>query len=226
MQWRALFHLGHRMAQKNNLFLFAWLCAIVVPVILQVIADFRDFLLDWYGVPSLYMLFTLTYGFASVFISYYQASSYRKAGTLDLLRTANFRPGQVLWGVFSQLQTIVGPPVIVFCTGLLVYAQFDPINRGWMRGMRVPEAFGVMLLLLLIQGMLTAVPLLGLFKRGEVLALACLPIVLPLNVAPMFVSQSRGLAGLAAVGVMAVLLAIMLLAAWLRLSRLWPPQRI
>jgi hypothetical protein len=217
------------MAVHNNLFLFAWLCAVILPIVLQVIAgltgDVRDYLGDLYGVPTLYMLFTMTYGFATVFISYYQASNYRKAGTLDLLRVASFSPGQVLGGVFAQLQVILGPPVLVFCGGLLIYGQFDGTSRGWLRDLTMIEGVFVALLLLLIQAMLSAIPLLGLFRRGEVLALACLPVVLPLNVAPMFITQSRGFSGAITLAALLAALAIVLCGAWFRLSRFWPPHR-
>jgi hypothetical protein len=230
MQWRAVFHLGQRMAWRNNLFLFAWLCALVVPLVLQLIAglveEFRHELAGWYGVPSLYMLFTMTYGFATVFISYYQASGYRKAGTIDLLRVASFRPAAVLWGAFWQLQVILGPPVIAFCAGLVIYAQFDKLGPGWLRELRPLDALAVLVLLLLIQALLSSIPLTGLFKRGEILALVCLPVVLPLNLAPMFLSQSRGWAGLVALSTMLGLLLLTLGGAWLRLQRMWPPQRI
>jgi hypothetical protein len=229
VQWRAVFHLGQRMAWRNNLYLFAWLCAVALPVILQVIAglteDARVFLGDYFGFVSLYIFFAMTFGFATVFVSYYQVNGYRQAGTVDLLRTANFRPGAILLGAFLQLQAILIPPVLLFCTGMLVYLQFDTASWGWLRGATPRAALEFVLMLVLIQAALSALPLLGLFRRAEWLGLAGMLVVLPLNLVPLFVSRSRSGTLLPGLLVLAALAGLLLLAGWWRLSRLWPPLR-
>jgi hypothetical protein len=68
----ALAHWAARSARVNHLYTFAWICALVLPAVLQYFAgteeDIRDYLGEYYGLPTLYFFFSSTYGFATVFI--------------------------------------------------------------------------------------------------------------------------------------------------------------
>src|SRR5690349_12616431 len=109
--------MGRRMALRNNLYLFAWLCAIGLPLGLQLMSwlneDVRDYLGNYFGIFSLYIYFTMTYGIAAVFVGYYQTSSFRRAGTLDMLRISQMRPSEMLAGVFASLELVLLPPMLV-----------------------------------------------------------------------------------------------------------------
>jgi hypothetical protein len=230
MQWQAVFHLGARMARRNHLYLFAWLCAVGLPGLLQVIAgqvqDVRDYLGEYYGVATLYMFFAMTFGFGTIFVSYYQANGYRRAGTLDLLRTSGLAPGAVLGGVFLQLQQVLVPPLVAALLGLFIYLRVSPPARGWLSGFSLADGLAFGLVLLLIQAVLGTVPLLGLFRRSEGLTLLSLLLVLPLNIMPLILQRwLRVSAGYIVLGLLGTL-ALALLAALWNLSRLWPPERL
>jgi hypothetical protein len=229
MQWQAVFRLGVRMAQRNHLYLFAWLCALVLPALLQVVAwqvpDIRDYVGEYFGVATLYIFFVLTFSCATIFVSYYQATGYRLAGTLDLLRTAGFSPGALLGGVFLQLQQVLGPPLLAFLAGLALYARLDGAARGWMGSLSLADMLGIGLLLALNQAILCALLLLGLLRRGELLALGSLLLVMPLNILPLVAQRWFHLPLPLLLAGMAALLALLLGGAWLLLRSLWPPER-
>jgi hypothetical protein len=226
VQWQAVYRLGQRMAQRNNLILFAWLCAIVLPAVLQLIAglneDVRSFLDTYYGLPSLYIFFVMCYGFATIFVSYYQANGYRKAGTLDLLRAANFSPLAVLAGAFLQLQTVLVAPLLTFVAVVGIYAALDPQARSPFGRVTVGDLLVFAVLQLLVQAVLASIPLASLFRRGELVALLSMLLVMPLNALPVLTLRFNAVHVLAGI---LLLLLILLLLAYNNLRVLWPAQR-
>jgi len=85
------------MAGRNNLYLFAWLCAVALPLVLQwlsgTLPEVKDYLGYYYGWFSLFMFFALTYGFGAVFVAFYQISSYHKAARLICCVSVASAPG-------------------------------------------------------------------------------------------------------------------------------------
>ena len=129
------------MATRNHLFLFAWLCAIVVPVALQwlsgTLEEVRDYLAYYYGPLSLYMFFAMSFGFCTVFVSFYQISGCRRAGTVDLLRVSGVKPWEVLSGVILQLQVVLLPPLLGFLALFMVIVSTSSersqfLSLGWL----------------------------------------------------------------------------------------------
>jgi hypothetical protein len=225
MQWQAVFILGQRMAVRNNLVLFAWLCGLGLPVILQVLSglteDVRSYLDSYYGIPSLYIYFVMCFGFATIFVSYYQANGYRKAGTLDLLRVANFNPLAVLVGAFLQLQRMLIPPLLAFLLGILVYAATVPSARSWFESIGILEVLIFALLQILTQAVLCSIPLASLFRRGELLALLSMMLVMPVNALPLLILRFNAVA---VIGAMLLLLLLLLTISWLNLRSMWPAR--
>ena len=217
------------MARRNNLFLFAWLCAVALPIALQLIAgtveEVRTYLADYYGAFTLYMLFTLTYGFATVFVCYYQITSYDKAGTLDLLRVSGIDPREVVLGAFLQLQTILAPPVVGFALIMLGYLLLEP-REGQLHGIGGPLLAGGGMVMLLTQALLGALMCTGLYRRAAPLALVCALLVLPLNVSPVVVLYALHVSWYLFLLSLLAALGVLLLVANRNLAALWPPQRM
>ena len=220
------------MAGRNNLYLFAWLCAVALPLALQWLSgslpEVVDYLGNYYGWFSLYMFFALTYGFGVVFVSFYQISSYHKAGTLDLLRVSGIRPWEVLLGAFMQLELILVPPLLGFALVLAAYglgASFlGSAAEQPLRGISGGIAVGGALSMLLNQALLAAWQCLGLFRREAPLALSGALFVLPLNALPVVMIMVLHAPVIVLVLMMLALLALLLWIAERGLARLWPPQ--
>jgi len=224
----AIIKLADRSARRNHLYLFAWLCAIAVPVGLELLAtaieEVRDYLAYYRGPLSLYMFFAMTYGFATVFVSYYVVGGLRKGGTLDLLRVSGARPWEVVTGVFLTLQRILAPPLIVFALGftayLLLFAEESFLlgGSGWL-------VFGMGVLVLFNQMILALLPCLALFRREEPLALLAAVLVLPLNALPVILLYVMALPVWAYALLMLGILGLLFGTSILLVGRLWPPQR-
>jgi len=179
---------GGRLAQRNFLYIFAWLCATVVPLLLQLMAglieEVRDYLAYYYNDISLYMFFAMTYGFASVFVSYYIVGGYRLAGTLDVLRMTRVKPWEITTGVIYAILKVIVPPMIVFVVGfgayLMLFTRDNMIsNQPWW------ILTGMAILVMVNMVILSMIPCLGIFRRISLLALLGVVLVLPLNALPV-----------------------------------------
>ncbi len=221
--------LGRKMARRNHLYLFAWLCALAVPLGLQALAgaveDVRTYLDFYYGPLSLYMFFTLAYGFGSVFVSYYQTGAYRRAGALDLLRLTGARPLRVVLGAFYQLEHILLPPLLAFITLFFIYIVYFSTDR-FLRDAPWWQILAFAAVLVLNQLLLAAIQLVALFRREETFALLCAVLVLPLNVGMllwmMVLRQPVWIYQL-------MLLTAVLVTLWLAVNGvrwLWPAQQV
>lgn len=224
----AIVKLANRSARRNHLYLFAWLCALVVPAGMQLLAatvdEMRDQLAYYYGPISLYMFFAMTYGFATVFVSYYVVSGLRRAGTLDVLRVTQARPWDVVAGVFLTLELVLAPPLLVFALGFTAYLLlFEP--DSFILGSPWWMLIGMGLIALLNQIILALVPCLALFRREALMALLAAVLVLVLNLAPIVLLYAMALPAWAYLLAMLGLTGLLLATATLRVSRLWPPQR-
>lgn len=228
MTWRAIALLGRRMARRNYLYLFAWLCAIAVPAGLQLAAgtieDIRTWLSYYYGPVSLYMFFAMTYGFGTVFVAYYQVGAFRRTGSLDSLRVAQVSPGQVVAGVFYQLEHILLVPQLAFMAGFGVYAMLFA-GDSFISDLRWYEFTFFALVIVLNQMLLAAIQATALFRREESAALINALLVLPLNTGVVIVSFILGLPAWAYVLVQAGIVLGLLALARQRVAALWPPQR-
>lgn len=187
--------LGQRMAQRNNLGLFAWVAAVLLPVALQFVAgvqeEVRLYLGEWYGPFTLYFFFVMTYGFATIFVCFYQLSSYRRQGTLDMLRIARLTPWEVLRDVFIQLQRTLLPPIAGFALIFVGYMLYSS-DRLTIMGMGGTTIAGGILNVALTEMVLCAIVCLGLLRAEAALSAFAALLVLPLNVAPiglMFFAQ-------------------------------------
>lgn len=228
MDVSAIVKLADRSARRNHLYLFAWLCAVAVPLGLQLLAssveDVREYLAYYHGPISLYMFFAMTYGFGTVFVSYYVVSGLRQAGTLDLLRVSGARPAEVVAGVFLTLERVLAPPLFIFALGfagyLLLFARDSFLLGGswWLLS-------GMGLVVLLNQIILALLPCLALFRREALLALLAAVLVLPLNALPVFLLYGLGLPIWAFLLILTGLAGLLLGTATLSVGRLWPPQR-
>jgi hypothetical protein len=227
MTWRAIALLGRRMARRNYLYLFAWLCALAVPLGLQALAgtvdEARDSLAGYYGAMSLYMFFALTYGFASVFVAYYQTGAYRRAGALDILRLTQASPAQIVLGAFYQLEHILLPPQLAFMLLFLSYIEFFSADR-FLRDAGLLQIIAFALVMVLNQALLAAIQLIALFRREETFALLCAVLVLPLNAGMIAVTMIFHVPGWAYLLILAAAAAGALALAWLYVRALWPPQ--
>ncbi len=220
------------MAGRNNLYLFAWMCAVVLPLALQWISgslpDVKDYLGSYYGWFSLYMFFALTYSFGTVFVSFYQISGYHKAGTLDLLRVSGIRPRDVLLGAFLQLELILAPPLAGFALVLLAYGLWTSLvgdsAEPAFAGMSWEMIIGGALMMLINQALLGALQCLGLYRREAPLAVASAVLVLPFNALPVIAIMVLHLPVLLFACIMLLVLGLVLWAAERNLARLWPPQ--
>jgi hypothetical protein len=249
----ALFRLGQRMAQRNNLTLFAWIAALVLPALLQIIAttqeDVRNYLQGYYGPFTFYFFFVMTYGFATIFVCYYQLSAYRRQGTLDMLRISRLTPAQVLRDVYLQLQRTLLPPVLGFLLVFTGYLALSP-ERATLMGFGGGTIAGGVINVVLSEMLLCAVICLGLLRNESPLALLSMLLVMPLNMAPiilMFFANGlregwhirsgesermpllldwfTAVPWLFYVGFVMLLLALALWLARWRLAALWPPQQ-
>lgn len=182
--------LVERHARRNYLYLFAWLCAVVLPAVLQVVAgiqeEMRYSLGPYYGAISLYLSFVMTYGFGTVFVSYYAITVLRKAGTLDILRISRVQPWEVVTGVFLVLQRVLLPPLLVFLPGFLAYTRWFEAD-GFLSGESIWLLLGMALVIVLNEIILTGIVCLGLFRDEApwalisavaMLVLTALPIIL------------------------------------------------
>jgi hypothetical protein len=220
------------MAGRNNLYLFAWLCAVALPLALQwlsgTLPEVVDYLGNYYGWFSLFMFFALTYGFGVVFVAFYQVSSYHKAGTLDLLRVSGIQPWQVLLGAFLQLELMLVPPLLGFAAVLVAYSlggSFLGLSADQpLTGIGGGIAIGGALSMLLNQALLAAWQCLGLFRREAPLALTGALLVLPLNALPVVAIMVLHMPIFLLLLLMLAALALMLWIGERSLARLWPPQ--
>ena len=221
--------LGERMARRNFLYVFAWLCAVVMPLVLQYVAgiieEVREFMSYYYSDISLYMFFAMTYGFAAVFVSYYLIGGYRQAGTLDPLRVSRVKPWEVCTGVFLLLMKILVPPGLVFLGGFAAYMLFKGQN-SFIAGQAWWVVVGMAEVVLANIVILAQVPGLGIFRRNSLLALLGVVLVLPVNIMPVvvvFINHWPAWAyGLLMIGVIGLLFG----ASVFSVTRLWPAQRL
>lgn len=224
----AIIKFGHRQAQRNFLYLFAWLCATVVPVGLQLVSgtidEVRDYLAYYFGALSLYMFFAMTYGFGAVFVSYYLVGGFRKAGTLDLLRVSGASPVEVVVGVVLSLQRVLLPPLIVFSAGFIVYLQVFQ-RDSFISDQPWYALAGMGLVILLTELILSSLPVLGLFRQEAALALIASILVLPLNAAPIIILYALGMPLWAFLLIMIGLAGLVIGGSMLMTARLWPPQQ-
>ena len=215
------------MARRNHLFLFAWLCATVVPAGLQIISgtmdEIRSYLAYYYGELTLYMFFIMTYSFATVFIAFYVTSGFRRSGSLDLLRVSAVRPWEVAAGIQLELQKILLPPLALFSVAFLVYAglgrqdSFISGQSWWLLG-------GMVVLLWFNFTVLTLITSLGLFRREAPWALLASVLVLPFNALPVLLLYVLKLPPWLYALMMLALLAVLALVNVGAVARLWPPQ--
>jgi hypothetical protein len=184
----AMQRLGQRMAARNNLGLFAWVAAVLLPCALQLIAgmqeEVRSYLEQYYGPFTLYFFFVMTYGFATIFVCFYQLGSYRRQGTLDMLRIARMTPWEVLRDVFLQLQRVLLPPILGFAVVFTVYTLFMS-DRTQIMGFGRTAFIGGVLNVVLTEMLLCAIICTGLLRNEAALSLLSAFLVLPLNIAPI-----------------------------------------
>jgi hypothetical protein len=124
----------------------------------------------------------MTYGFATIFVCFYQLSSYRRQGTLDMLRIAQLTPWEVLRDVFIQLQRVLLPPIAGFIVIFLAYSQWAPEQLS---GFGRATVAGGLLGVILTEMLLCAIVCLGLLRTEAALSALAALLVLPLNVAPI-----------------------------------------
>jgi hypothetical protein len=186
------------MASRNNLNTFAWVCALVLPFGLQLIAGFqedvRDYLGGYYGPFTLYFFFVMTYGLATIFVSFYQLSGYRRQGTLDMLRITQTSPGELLRDVYLQLQRVLLPPILGFGIAFVIYTLAST-ERDTIMGLGGTTLAGGVLNVVLTEMLLCALMCLGLLRSEGPLALLATLFVLPLNIFPialMFAAERLG----------------------------------
>ncbi|MCC7477776.1 hypothetical protein IT575_04895 [bacterium] len=227
----ALAGLARRMARVNNLYLFAWICALALPLGLQLLVsnvdDVRDYLGEYLGLPTMFFFFVSVYGFTTIFVAYYELSGLRRAGTLDMLRISRLRPAELVSGLFLQLQGLLAPPVVAFLALLGAYAFLVEPQRSAQGGLLLPASLvlGAALSILLNQAILCAILLTGLFRNEAIMALLALLAAGILNLSPMlifFTSMPWWLYFLAQLA----LLGLLLWTAQSNLSRLWPAQML
>jgi hypothetical protein len=184
----AMQRLGQRMAARNNLGLFAWVAAVFLPIALQLIAgvqeEVRDYLAGYFGPFTLYFFFVMTYGFATIFVCFYQLGSYRRQGTLDMLRIARLTPWEVLRDVFLQLQRTLLPPILGFAIVFTMYTLFFS-DRTQIMGFGASALIGGVFNVVLTEMLLCAIICTGLLRGEAPLSLLCTFLVLPLNIAPI-----------------------------------------
>jgi len=224
----AVIRLGARMARRNNLYLFAWLCALVLPLALQWMAgameDVRSYLDIYYGPLSMWMFFSLTYGFGTVFVGYYLVSGYRRAGTLDLLRVSEVRPWQLAAGIFLQLQIVLVPPILGFAVLFLVYATRTDF-QSYMQGATWPQIAGFALAMMFNEALLAAIPCLVIYRREGVVALLAALLVPAVNAMPIVFLYVLHWAVWKYVGMMLGLIAVLLAFSVWNVARMWPAQK-
>jgi hypothetical protein len=219
--------LAGRIARRNHLYLFAWLCALALPLGLQLLSgsieEVRDYLDYYYGALSLWMFFSMTFGFATVFCSYYLVSSYRRSGTLDLLRVSGVTPWDVVSGIYLQILKILIPPMLAFA---VLYACYSAIGQqaSFGRDISTVQIASFALSMLVNMSLLAVLPCLVVYREEGPLALLALMAVLPVNAGPIIF-----LYVLHWPAPVYLLMLAGLLAGWLALStwnlgRLWPPQ--
>ena len=215
------------MARRNNLYLFAWLCAIVLPLGLQWMAgsmeDVRDYLSYYYGPLSLWMFFSLTYGFATVFVSYYLVSGYRRAGTLDLLRVSGLKPWQVSGGIFAQTQLVLVPPILGFAVLYTGYLLTQDL-QSFLGEARWSQIAGFAISMLLNELLLAAIPCLVIYRREGLVALVALLFVPAANALPIVLLYAlHWPLWIYLPLLVAIIAGLLALSTW-NLARLWPPQ--
>ena len=184
----AVMKLAGRYAWRNHMYLFVWLCAVVLPAALQLVAgvhdETRDYLGYYYGGISLYMFFVMTYSFGTVFVAYYVVGGMRKAGTLDVLRVSRIRPWEVVTGLFLVLQRVLLPPLLVFLPGILIYTRWF-VSDGFLANEPLSLILGMALIIVLNEIIITGVVCLGLFRNEAPWALVAVVMAVLLIVLPV-----------------------------------------
>lgn len=216
--------LGRAMARRNNLYLFAWICAIFLPGALQLLAggmeEVRDYLGNYFGLLSLYIFFTMTVGIGASFSAYYLFSCYRRTGSLDLLRISRLSPATALAGAFAEQIRIVFPPVLLASLSLLAYAGVG-VLRGGVGGFGVGDMLGAFLLQSLNILLICAIAAQGFMRNEAPWALLAFMFVLPLNTLPVLLIYVRKVPAPLYVAGALVLLSLLLLSAWWRAAWVW-----
>ena len=220
--------LVNRTARSNNLYIFAWVAALGLPWGMQLLAgsndDVQSFMAGYYGSLSLFMFFGLTFGFSTVFVTFYIASSLRRAGTLDMLRVSGITPREVVLGYFWQLQWILVPPALGFMLVFAVYAALSSSSREvWTFGWQA--IVGGAVSFLLSQAGLTALMGVMLFRREYLWSLLLLLLVLPVNFTPVILAYVLQLPMALVLLIYISLVAAALALAVRNVARLWPPSR-
>jgi hypothetical protein len=167
----------------------------------------------------------MTFGFAAIFISYYLAGYYRRAGTLDMLRVTRLEPRELLSGVGIVILRMIGPPLGTFFLVFISYAML--VDRY---SFLADEPWWVFVGLALVSFtnnlILATIPLLGFYRLEAPWSLLATIIVLPLNTLPVILVYMLEVpAALYFLGLV-VLLATVLVGAWLLIRSLWPPRHV
>lgn len=218
---RGVMALGRRMARRNNLYLFAWICAVFLPAALQMLAggmeEVRDYLGNYFGVLSLYIFFTMTVGIGASFSAYYLLSCYRRTGSLDLLRISRLSPATALAGAFAEQLRILFPPILLSSAGMSVFAGIAARSGGFgweqMLGAFALESLNILVI--------CAIAALGFMRNEAPWAVLAFLLVLPLNTLPVLLIFVRKVPAPLYIAGELLLLALLALAALLRIAQVW-----
>ena len=222
--------LAARIARTNHLGLFIWICALILPAGLQLYAgmddDVRSWLDAYYGAITLFFFFTLTFGFATVFATYYLLGGIRRSGSLEALKLSGVQPGEIVDSVALGMLRMLAPPMLLFYAGLIVYALIADRN-GFIGQAGTWQLVAFALVQLLNSALLVLFLLQFLYRGSEfqsgILGLAAGMLAMVLNMLPIV---SIVILGLPAWGYLLLVVATILLlrfSAIMNLKRLWRP---
>ncbi|MCB1220460.1 MAG: hypothetical protein H7A35_14945 [Planctomycetales bacterium] len=208
---------------------FAWLCILVLPISLNILAgmleEFRDSLGEYYGLFSLYMMFQFSLGLATLFLGTMLVTSISRSELVEQLRLTLVSPFQLLLATMRHLFSLLWPPSLAFFIGVTIW-MFATSQQGMLlRVVGIGQLLVFVLLLACTQLITLLVITLGIERNIFGYVLAAIPVQFALTLGVVFLLVAHILAPWQLVLLSLGLVVAMGAASTYNLNRLWPPQQ-
>ena len=214
-----------RWSRRASYPLFAWLCIVGLPVMLNILAgvndDFRSSLGEYYGPISLFLMFQFSLGFTTFFLCTMLVTSVGRSGLIEELRLSRLGPRDLLHSLLRLMLQLLWPPALCFLLIIVAYMLYRSNGTVLLRQLYLDRAVLFIGLLALAQLGTILTIMLGLGRNVFWYVLLALPVQFMLTVGGLFLLISRVLAWEM---MLLISLAVVWSLYWLgiyRLGRLW-----
>lgn len=210
--------------------LFAWLCILVLPIALNLIAglndEFRSSLGEYYGSISLFLMFQFSLGFSTLFLTTMHVTSVGRSELVEQLRLTTTGPADLIRATVRHLSWLLWPPAAAFLILVFGWMMFQAEQQFVFRMVNLDRALVFLALLAMAQLGSMLIICLGMGRNVFWFVLLALPVQFLLTGGAIFLMVARILPWwvLPFVSLAAVWLLFWLATASLR--RLWPPQKL